>query len=239
MVEPICTPDATRYALGTLRVKRSYRVSESHPDKTMQVTQGQYYTPEQYLQLEAAADYKSEYIDGQIIPMAGGTTNRNRLAGNFYASLNFAFRQQDYEAFMGDVRLWIPKRRIYTYPDVMIVPGEPEYFNNRTDIILNPQVIVEVLSKSTKGYDREDKFASYRTIETFREYLLIDQTRIRVEQYSKTGNKRWELCEYDEEDEAIALTSVPFQITLLDLYNKVRLEQTESESDISDSEELG
>ncbi len=90
--------------------------------------------------------------------------------------------------FMGDVRLWIPKRRIYTYPDVMIVAGEHEYFNNRTDIILNPQVIVEVLSKSTKGYDREDKFEAYRTIETFREYLLIDQTRIHVEQYSKTGN---------------------------------------------------
>jgi len=205
----------------------------------MQVTQRQYYTPEQYLELEAAADYKSEYIDGQIIPMAGGTTDRNRLAGNFYASLNFAFRQQDYEAFMGDVRLWIPKRRIYTYPDVMIVAGEPEYFNNRTDIILNPHAIVEVLSKSTKGYDREDKFEAYRTIETFREYLLIDQTRIRVEQYSKTGNKRWELCEYDEEDEAIALTSVPFQISLLDLYNKVKFEHIESESDLSDAEELG
>ncbi len=70
----------------------------------------------------------------------------------------------------------------------MIVAGEHEYFNHRTDIILNPQVIVEVLSKSTKGYDREDKFEAYRTIETFREYLLIDQTRIHVEQYSKTGN---------------------------------------------------
>jgi Uma2 family endonuclease len=202
----------------------------------MQVTQRQYYTPEQYLELEAAADYKSEYIDGQIIPMAGGTTNHNRIALNLSASLNFAFRQQDYEVFMGDVRLWIPKRRIYTYPDVMIVPGEPEYFNNRTDIILNPQAIVEVLSKSTKGYDREDKFEAYRTIETFREYLLIDQTRIRVEQYSKTGNKRWELCEYDEEDETIALTSVSFQISLSDLYNKVKLEEIESESDVSDFE---
>ncbi|HAX75401.1 MAG TPA: hypothetical protein DCY88_06125 [Cyanobacteria bacterium UBA11372] len=205
----------------------------------MQITERQYYTPEQYLQLEAAADYKSEYIDGQIIPVAGGTTDRNRIALNLSASLNFAFRQQDYEVFMGNVRLWIPKRRIYTYPDVMIVPGEPEYFNNRTDIILNPQVIVEVLSKSTKGYDREDKFAAYRTIETFREYLLIDQTSIRVEQYSKTGNKRWELCEYDEEDEAIALTSVRFQISLFDLYNKVKFEQIESESSLSDSEELG
>ncbi len=211
----------------------------SLPHKTMQIAERQYYTPEQYLELEAAADYKSEYIDGQIIPVPGVTTNHNRLAGNFSAYLNFAFRQQDCEVFVGDVRLWIPKRRIYTYPDVMIVAGEPVYFNKRTDIILNPQVIVEVLSKSTKGYDREDKFAAYRTIETFREYLLIDQTRIRVEQYSKTGNKRWELCEYDEEDEAIALTSVSFQISLSDLYNKVKFAEIESESDVSDSEVLG
>ena len=201
----------------------------------MPVTQRQYYTPEEYLELEAGADYKSEYIDGQIIPMAGGTTNHNRIALNLSASLNFAFRQQDYEVFMEDIRLWIPKRRIYTYPEVMIVAGEPEYFNNRTDLILNPQVIVEVLSKSTKGYDREGKFEAYRTLETFQEYLLIDQTRIRVEQYSKTGKKRWELCEYDEEDEALALTSVPFQISLPDLYNKVKFEEVESESDRRDS----
>ena len=197
----------------------------------MQVTEQQYYTPEEYLKLEEAAEYKSEYIDGQIIPMAGGSTNHNRISLNLSAALNFAFRQQDYEVFMGDVRLWIPKKRIYTYPDVMIVAGEPEYFNNRTDTILNPQVIVEVLSKSTKGYDREDKFEAYRTINTFQEYLLIDQTRIHVEQFSKTGKKRWSLYEYDEEDEAISLTSVPFQISLLDLYNKVKFDVVESEGD--------
>jgi Uma2 family endonuclease len=194
----------------------------------MQVTEQRYYTPEEYLELEEAADYKSEYIDGQIIPMAGGSTNHNRIALNLSTDLNFAFRQQDYEVFMGDVRLWIPKKCIYTYPDVMVVAGEPEYFNNRTDTILNPRVIVEVLSKSTNGYDYEDKFESYRTIATFQEYLLIDQTRIHVDQFSKTGKKQWALREYDEEDEAIALATVPFQISLLDLYNKVKFEGVES-----------
>lgn len=205
----------------------------------MQVTERRYYTSEQYLELEEAAVYKSEYIDGQIISMAGGSTNHNRIAGNFYAALNFAFRQQDYEVFMGDVRLWIPSKRIYTYPDVMVIAGEPEYLNNRTDTITNPQVIVEVLSKSTQGYDREAKFEDYRTIATFQEYLLIDQTRIHVEQYSKIGKKRWELCEYDEEDEAIALTSVPFQISLLDIYNKVKFELVDLEGDRTDAEEVG
>lgn len=197
----------------------------------MQIYQEQqYFSPEEYLKLEEVADYKSEYIDGQIIPMAGGSTNHNRIALNLSSALNFAFRQQDYEVFMGDVRLWISKKRIYTYPNVMVVAGEPEYFNNRSDTIMNPQVIIEVLSNSTKGYDREGKFEAYRTIPTFQEYVLIDQTRIYIEQFSKTAKKRWSLCEYDEEDEAIALTSVPFQISLLDLYNKVKFEVSESDS---------
>lgn len=202
----------------------------------MQVTQQRYYTPEEYLALEEAAEYKSEYIDGQIIPMAGGTINHNRIAGNLYAALNFTFRQQDYEVFTSDLRLWIPQKSIYTYPDVMIMADEPEFFNNRQDIILNPQVIVEVLSKSTTGYDRENKFESYRTISTFQEYLLIDQTRIHVEQFSKTGKKQWSLREYDEEDEAIALATVPFEISLQDLYNKVQFEPLESEGVRADFE---
>ena len=205
----------------------------------MQITKKQYYTPEEYLQLEETAEHKSEYIDGQIIPMPGGTVNHNRIAGNFYATLNFAFRQQNYEVFAVDLRLWIPEKRIYTYPDVMIVAGEPEFFNNRRDVITNPQVIIEVLSKSTKGYDREGKFEAYRTISSFQEYLLIDQTRIHVEQFSKTGKKRWTLCEYDEEDQAIALATVPFEISLQDLYNKVNFQLVESEGENLMLKELG
>ncbi|MEA5576894.1 Uma2 family endonuclease [Anabaena sp. UHCC 0451] len=188
----------------------------------MQLTDKQYYTPEEYLELEATADYKSEYIEGEIIPMTGASINHNRISLNLSSGLNFAFRDKNYEVFMGDIRLWIPQRLIYTYPDVMIIADEPEFFNNRTDTITNPQVIIEVLSKSTKGYDREDKFAAYRTISNFQEYLLIDQNRIHVEQFSKTGKKRWNLCEYDEEDENISLVTVPFEISLQDLYNKVK-----------------
>ncbi|MGF1936281.1 MAG: Uma2 family endonuclease [Nostoc sp. ChiQUE02] len=205
----------------------------------MQITKQRYYTPEEYLELEEAADYKSEYIDGQIIPMAGGSVNHNQIALNLSTELNFAFKKQNYRVFMGDVRLWITQKRTYTYPDVMILAGEPEFFNNRMDIILKPQIIVEVLSKSTKGYDREDKFQAYRTISTFQEYLLIDQTRIHVDQFSKTGKKQWTLREYDEEDEAIALVTVPFEISLQDLYNKVKFEPVESEGESADVEGLG
>ena len=194
----------------------------------MQLIAKQYYTPEEYLELEATADYKSEYIDGQIIAMAGASINHNRISLNLSSGLNFAFRNQNYEVFMGDMRLWIPQKLIYTYPDVIIIADEPEFFNNRTDTITNPQVIIEVLSNSTKGYDREDKFAAYRTIPTFQEYLLIDQNRIHVEQFSKTGKKRWNLREYDEEDENISLETVSFEISLQDLYNKVKFPQIKS-----------
>jgi Uma2 family endonuclease len=193
----------------------------------MQVTEKRNHTPEEYLALEETADCKSEYIEGAIIPMAGGTANHNRIALNLSAALNIAFGEQDYEAFISDMRLWIPGKRIYTYPDVMIVAGEPEFFNNRADIILNPQVIIEVLSKSTKGYDREDKFEAYRTINTFQEYLLIDQTKIRIEQYSKTAKKRWSLQEYDDEDGSISLASVSFEMSMQDLYKKVKFTDTE------------
>lgn len=195
----------------------------------MQVTEKRDYSPEEYLALEEAANYKSEYINGQIIPVAGGTTNHNRIAGNLYAALNLTLKQQDYEVFIGDVRLWIPKRRIYTYPDVMITAGEPEYFNDRTDTITNPKIIVEVLSDSTEGYDREGKFQAYRTIATFEEYVLIDQTQIYVEQFSKTALKRWSLREYDAEDKAISLNLVQFQISLADVYNKAKFEKLDDE----------
>ena len=195
----------------------------------MQVIQKRYYSPEEYLALEEAAEYKSEYIDGEIVPMAGGCTNHNQIVLNFSTELNFAFKKLDYRVFMSDVRFWIPKNRIYTYPDVMVVAGEPEYYNQRTDTITNPKVIIEVLSPSTKRYDSSKKFEAYRTIPTFEEYLLLDQTRVYIEHFFKTDNKRWSFCDYDESDKAIVLDSVSFEISLADIYNKVNFKQVDAE----------
>jgi len=130
-------------------------------------TQKLYSTPEEYLALEEAADYKSEYIDGEIVPMTGGTLNHNDIAGNFYALMKFALRGKKYKVFIGDLRLWIPRYRLYTYPDVMAIQGEPVLQGDRTDTIINPLAIVEVLSKSTKNYDQGDKFDYYRSIPEF------------------------------------------------------------------------
>jgi Uma2 family endonuclease len=190
----------------------------------MQVVTKQTYTPAEYLELEEKAEYKSEYNNGQIFPMTGGSTNHNRVTGNLCTDLHFAFKEQDYNVFMLNLRLWIPDKQIGTYPDAMVIKGEIQYYANRTDTVTNPLMIAEVFSKSSKPYTRQAKFADYRTIPSFQEYLLIDQTRIYVEQYAKTGEKRWELRVYNAEDKEVALSSIPLQISLKDLYNKVNFE---------------
>ena len=120
-----------------------------------------YYTQEEYLKLEEIADYKSEYRNGEIIPMAGGTTNHNEIALNTAANLKFNLNRTNYKVYMGDVRLWIPRYRNYTYPDVMVIQGEPVYAEKGTTTVMNPMLIVEVLSKSTKNYDQGEKFLYY------------------------------------------------------------------------------
>jgi Uma2 family endonuclease len=194
----------------------------------MQVqTKPRYYSPEEYLELEEAADYKSEYRDGEIVPMTGGTTNHNKLAGNFYANLKFALRGQDYDIYIGDVRLWIPRYRQYTYPDVMVIQGEPLYTGTGTTTVMNPLLIAEVLSKSTKNYDQGDKFLYYRSIPEFKEYILIDQRRYHVMQHTKILDGKWLLTEHESEEAILELSSIKFQIKLSDIYEKVNFEEGE------------
>jgi Uma2 family endonuclease len=190
-------------------------------------TQKGSYTPEEYLELEEAADYKSEYRDGEIVPMTGGTTNHNKIALNFAANLKFALRGQDYDIYIGDVRLWIPRYRQYTYPDVMVIQGEPIYTGTSTTTVMNPLLIVEVLSKSTKNYDLGDKFIYYRSIPEFKEYILIDQTKYHVMQYTKTLEGRWLLTECESEKTILELSSIEFQINLKEIYEKVNFADSE------------
>ncbi|MBA3922639.1 MAG: Uma2 family endonuclease [Nostocaceae cyanobacterium] len=183
--------------------------------------QQRYYTPEEYLELEVNSPERHEYIDGQIILMTGGTPNHNRIALNFSGALNFILKRQPYDVFITDQRLWIPNKRIHTYPDVMVIAGQLEFEPGRKDTIMNPVMIAEVLSKSTRSYNRDEKFAAYRSIPSFQEYLLIEQYTMHVEQYYKTDNNRWTFTEYNAGDKSISLNSVPFEIVLADIYDKV------------------
>jgi Uma2 family endonuclease len=180
-----------------------------------------YYSPEEYLELEVNSEIRHEYINGLIIPMTGGTPNHNQLAGNFYAMLNFALKRQPYQVFVTDQRLWIPSRKIHTYPDIMVVKTPLEYEEGRKDTLVNPVMIAEVLSKSTKGYDRDEKFAAYRTIPTLQEYILIDQYTMHIEQYFKTDNNQWIFSEFTDGNINLNLASISCQMTLSDIYDKV------------------
>jgi Uma2 family endonuclease len=187
-------------------------------------------TPADYLEFEVNADIRHEYINGEIVPMTGGTPNHNQILLNLAGALNFALRRQPYRVFAADQRLWMPIPKIYAYPDVMVIEGELAYQTGRRDTIMNPTVIIEVLSKSTQDYDRGDKFAAYRTIASFQEYLLVDQYACHVESYVKTGEKRWIFQEYDRMEATVTLESCDFAIALQDLYDKVQFEATPSEA---------
>jgi Uma2 family endonuclease len=190
-------------------------------------TEKRYYTPEEYLELEEKAQYKSEYRDGEIIPMTGGTTNHNKIAGNFYKQFPLTVQGQNYDIYIGDVKLWLPQYRLYTYPDVMVVKGEPVYEGTNTTTITNPCLIVEVLSKSTKDYDKTDKFKYYRSIPEFQEYILIDQYSFSVEQYAKRSPGEWIFKEYEGEDAVLVLDSIEFQIGFREIYARVNFELVE------------
>jgi Uma2 family endonuclease len=172
---------------------------------------------EDFLEQEAKAEFRSEYHDGESIPMAGGSRNHNRLARNFLTLFTLAFQGKSVEAFINDVVLWLPFYRKSTYPDLMIVEGEVESSEGRPDTVDNPIVIVEVLSPSTEAYDRGEKFQLYRSLPSFREYILISQNTLHVDQFVKTEDGHWLLLDSGGEDAVLKLKTVPFEISLKDL----------------------
>ncbi|MDJ0510354.1 MAG: Uma2 family endonuclease [Crocosphaera sp.] len=189
----------------------------------MQATIPKKISIEDYLKQEEKANFKSEYINGKIIPMAGGTVNHNQIAVNITTELNYAFKKQDYRVYMGDVRLWIPDKNSFTYPDIMVIEGDPIYYENRKDTILNPSLIIEVLSPSTENYDKEGKFSAYRTISGFSEYVLVSQTQIYGEKFTKTDEKKWLFQEFYAEDKAIEIQLGNLSLEFNDIYHKVDL----------------
>ncbi|GAA6620068.1 Uma2 family endonuclease [Scytonema sp. NUACC26] len=181
------------------------------------------------MELEEQAEFRSEYIDGEIIPIPGGTSNHNKIALNFCRKFPLTLQEQEYEVYMVDVKLWIHRYHLYTYPDVMVVQGEPVYEGNNKTAITNPMLIVEVLSKSTQAFDKTDKFKYYRSISTLQEYILIDQYSFSIEQYVKKTEGEWTFKEYEGEDAVLVLKSVDFQITFKDIYARVNFEANEEE----------
>ena len=188
------------------------------------------YSLGEYFEQEIQSQTRHEYIDGQIVAMTGGTPNHNRIISNLLVALYTALSNQPYAVFVTDQRLWIPERRIATYPDIMVTSEPLSYQEGRKDTLTNPILITEVLSSSTASYDREDKFAAYRTIATFQEYLLISQEKCYIEQFQKEGvppcgslRDRWIFYAYETES-VIHLKSLGIEVAIADIYNKIIFE---------------
>ncbi|MEG4496794.1 Uma2 family endonuclease [Microcoleus sp. F10-C6] len=188
-----------------------------------------FYTPDEYRKLEENAEFRNEYRDGEIVKMTGGSINHSRIIRNLSRVLGNLLEGQPYELFHNDLRLWIPRYRRGTYPDVMVIEGEPVFTEGRSDEILNPMLIVEVLSKSTKDFDREDKFRFYRSIPEFREYVLVNQSEFLVAQYIKTESNEWLFREYEGETATVSFASLRVQMSMSEIYAKVVFESQETE----------
>ncbi|TVP61807.1 MAG: Uma2 family endonuclease [Nodularia sp. (in: Bacteria)] len=182
------------------------------------------YSIEEYLAQEETAEYRSEYRNGEIVPMTGGSINHNQIIINLVIALGLTLREQDYHVYTSDLRLWIPHYREYTYPDILIIKDEAIFPEGRTDTVINPSIIFEVLSKSTSSRDRGDKFTYYRSIPELQEYILIDQYQIHIEQFSKTPEGNWLLRESDNEDGVVTLAAANCQIPHRQIYERVKFE---------------
>jgi Uma2 family endonuclease len=178
------------------------------------------YSLDEYRALEEKAEGRSEYRDGEIVPMPGGSLNHSRIGGNIFAFLKFILRETQFEPINSDLRLWIPEYKRGLYPDVMLFDGQPQLNGDRNDEVLNPLLIVEVLSPATASYDRESKFRMYRTIPSFCEYLLVEQDEPFVERYSKQA-QGWLLSEFKGLELSIALDSVGIELPMAEIYRGV------------------
>jgi Uma2 family endonuclease len=184
-----------------------------------------YVSPEEYLRLERQSEYKSEYVNGEVFAMTGASHKHNLVAGNIFGELRQQLKGRQCEAYVGDMRVKVTATGLYTYPDVVVVCGEPKFEDEYVDTLLNPTLLVEVLSQSTERYDRIAKSSYYRTLDSLAEHLLVAQDEVRLEQYVKQANGQWLLFECSSIDAAIELESIGCTLALRDVYDKVSLDK--------------
>ena len=177
-------------------------------------------TEEEYLTRERAAEYKSEYFDGEMFAMSGASMRHSDLQGNIQGHLFAALAGGQCRVHGSDLRVRISKR-MYTYPDVLVVCGEPKPADKEHDVLLNPVAIFEILSPSTEKYDRGLKLQYYRTIPSLQDYILVDQDQIRIEQYTRQDANVWTLRDYQRVEDELPLASIGVSISLAKIYDRV------------------
>ena len=179
-------------------------------------------TIEEYLEWEDASDTKHEYYQGEIFAMAGASVEHNIICGNTYGELYSKLKGKKCRPYIGDLRIAVKANSLYTYPDISVICGEIEKTDDKFDTATNPTVIIEVLSESTKDYDRGSKFKLYRDIPQLKDYILIDAIgNVMVEHFSKNDNEIWELREYDNISKQFSIPSIDVALQLSDIYEGV------------------
>ena len=183
------------------------------------------FTVAEYLSMDRDASEKHEFAFGEIYAMGGASARHVEIVGNIVSELRNHLRQRPCRVYSTDLRLCVDADNRYTYPDVVVVCSQPQFLDDRLDTLLNPDLIVEVLSESTRNYDRGDKFQQYRGIPSFREYLLVDQAKAHVERYSKQQDGTWSLWETDSLDHVVHLESIAVMLPVSEIYLKVEFDQ--------------
>lgn len=180
-------------------------------------------TEEEYLRLEREGDIRHEFFGGEIFAMVGASREHNLIAGNTYAGLHGQLRKRPCELYTNDMRVTVGASGLYTYPDIIVTCGEPQFSDDTFDTLINPTVIIEVLSPSTESNDRGKKFQQYQKLRSLREYLLITQDAYHVDHYVRQGEINWPLTMYDGPEATIHLPSVDCTLALADTYEKVNI----------------
>lgn len=178
-------------------------------------------TVEEYLAFEEQSEEKHEYYGGEVFAMAGAGFNHNVIAGNCIADIHLHLRGKNCIVTPGDLKIQIESMNLFTYPDISVICGTPQFFQNRKDSVTNPAVLIEVISPSTADYDHGKKFAFYRMIPSLKEYVLISATEILVEIYKKQSTFKWEFTEYRTLEESITIDAIGLTLQVADLYRNV------------------
>jgi Uma2 family endonuclease len=199
-----------------------------YEDRLMSLQVQHRYTPEEYLALERKADYRSEYSAGEIFAMSGASEPHNVITTNLVREISQQFKGRPCRVYASDMRVKVSATGLYTYPDVVALCGEPQFDDRQKDTLLNPTVLIEVLSPSTEAYDRGQKSMQYRRLPSLEEYLFIAQDRVQVEHYQRQPSGQWLLSEASTLHETITLPSISCVLALAEIYDKVALEAEQS-----------
>ena len=184
-------------------------------------------TAEEYLAIERETEFRSEYLKGEMFAMPATNRVHNLITGNLCGELTRQFKCRTEEVYATNMRVRIPSG-LYTYPDVVVVCGSPKFDDDHVDTLLNPLVLIEVLSESTADYDRGTKFKHYRQITSLREYVLVDQEAAQLEHFALGDDGKWSLTEIVGLDQVLKLNSIECQIPLSEIYRKVTFKQADS-----------